>query len=87
MFAYLFAHAHVCVCTNLTGISSVSGHGADHPPPPKRRGHEKVELYLYSPSGPSWPVTGRTLPLPFISSVLSERSIYWWKKEALYTAR
>ena len=25
----------------------------------------RVELYLYSPSGPSWPVLGRTLPLPF----------------------
>ena len=32
--------------------------GVDHPPPPKRRGHERVELYLYSPSGPSWPVIG-----------------------------
>ena len=36
------------------------GRGADHPPPRKRRGHERVELYLYSPSGPSWPVLGRT---------------------------
>ena len=26
---------------------------------------ERVELYLYSPSGPSWPVLGWTLPLPF----------------------
>jgi hypothetical protein len=25
----------------------------------------RVELYLYSPSGPSWPVLGWTLPLPF----------------------
>ena len=24
----------------------------------------RVELYLYSPSGPSWLVIGRTLPLP-----------------------
>ena len=23
-----------------------------------------VELYLYSPSGPSWPVMGEPLPLP-----------------------
>ena len=37
------------------------GRGADHPPPFKCRGHERVELYLYSPSGPSWPVIGRTL--------------------------
>ena len=36
------------------------GRGTDHPPPSKRRGHERVELYLYSPSGPSWPIIGRT---------------------------
>ena len=40
------------------------GCGADHPPSSKRRGHERVELYLYSPSGPSWPVMGAPLPLP-----------------------
>ena len=32
------------------------GRGADHPPPSKCRGQERVGLYLYSPSGPSWPV-------------------------------
>ena len=37
------------------------GRGADHPPPSKCRGHERVELYLYSPSAPQWPVIGRTL--------------------------
>jgi hypothetical protein len=26
---------------------------------------KKVELYLYSPSGPSWSILGRTLPLPY----------------------
>ena len=36
------------------------GRGADHRPPSNCRGHERVELYLYSPSGPSWPVKGRT---------------------------
>ena len=30
----------------------------NHPPPSKCRGHERVGLYLYSPSGPSWPVIG-----------------------------
>jgi len=25
---------------------------------------ERVELYVYSPSGPSWTVLGRPLPLP-----------------------
>ena len=39
------------------------GRGADNPPPSKCRGHERVGLYLYSPSGPSWPVIGRTLVL------------------------
>jgi hypothetical protein len=36
------------------------GRGADHTPPSKCQGHERVELHLYSPSGPSWPVIGRT---------------------------
>jgi hypothetical protein len=36
------------------------GRGADPSPPSMCRGHERVELYLYSPSGPSWPVIGRT---------------------------
>ena len=31
-------------------------------PPPKCRGHERLVLYLHSPSGPSWPVIGRALP-------------------------
>jgi hypothetical protein len=37
-----------------------SGRGADPHPPSMCRGHERVELYLYSPSGPQWPVIGRT---------------------------
>jgi hypothetical protein len=41
------------------------GRGADHPPPSKRRGHERVELHLYSPSGPQWPVIGRTFTFTF----------------------
>jgi hypothetical protein len=35
------------------------------PTPFQRRGQERVELYLYSPSRPSRPVTGRTLPYIF----------------------
>jgi hypothetical protein len=31
---------------------------------------ERVELYLYSTSGPSWPATGRTLPLPLLNLIL-----------------
>jgi hypothetical protein len=41
------------------------GRGVDHPPSSSARVKERVQLYLYSPSGPSWPVLGRALPLPF----------------------
>ena len=34
------------------------GRGADHPPPTRAEVKERVELYLYSPSGPSWAVLG-----------------------------
>jgi hypothetical protein len=37
------------------------GRGVDHPSPSSARVKERVEIYLYSPSGPSRPVTGRTL--------------------------
>jgi len=33
-------------------------HGVDHPPPSSAEVKERVGLYLYSPSGPSWPVQG-----------------------------
>jgi hypothetical protein len=46
------------------------GRGADHPPPSKCRGHERVGLYLYSPSGPSWPVIGRTFTFTFTFTIL-----------------
>ena len=39
------------------------GLGIDHPPPSCAKVKERVELYLYSPSGPLWPVLGWTLPL------------------------
>ena len=40
------------------------GSGVNHPHPPSAEVKERVELYIYSPSGPSWCVLGRTLPLP-----------------------
>jgi hypothetical protein len=47
------------------------GRGVDHPPPSSARVKERVELHLYSPSGPSWPVLGRHLPLPISEATLS----------------
>ena len=41
------------------------GRGADHPSPSKCRGHERVGLYLYSPSGLSWPVIGTETVIKF----------------------
>jgi hypothetical protein len=34
------------------------GRGADHPPPSMAEVKERIKLYLYSSSGPSWPVLG-----------------------------
>ena len=55
---------------SLPGVKR-PGRGADPPPTSKCRGQERVGLYLYSPSGPSWPVMGAPLPLPF-SATLNE---------------
>jgi hypothetical protein len=41
------------------------GRGVDHPPPSSAEIKERVELYLYYPSGPSLPVLVWTLPLTF----------------------
>jgi len=38
------------------------GHGVDRPPPSSAEVKERVQLYLYSPSGPSWSVLEQTLP-------------------------
>jgi len=34
------------------------GSGVDHPPPSSAEVKKRVELYLYSPSGPLWPALG-----------------------------
>ena len=59
--------AHPASCTMGTGsFPGVKrpGCGADHPPPSKCRGRERVGLYLYSLSGPSWPVMGTPYSSP-----------------------
>jgi hypothetical protein len=42
--------------------------GTDHPPPSSTKVKERVELYLYSPSGSSWTVLGWALPFTFTFS-------------------
>ena len=66
--------AHPASCTMGIGSFPVGkerpGRDADHSPPSNAVGHERVELYLYSPYGPyglyraSVPVQRCTLPLP-----------------------
>ena len=40
------------------------GLGVDHPPPSRAEVEERVELYIWSPSGPSWTVLERISPSP-----------------------
>jgi hypothetical protein len=59
------SEAHPASCTMGTG--SFAGvkqqvRGTDHPPPSSAEVKERVELYLCSPSSPSWLVLGWTLP-------------------------
>jgi hypothetical protein len=44
-----------------------AGGGIDHPPPPSPEVKERVELFLYCPSGPSWRVPGWTFLWRFIT--------------------
>jgi hypothetical protein len=53
--------AYPASCTMGTGsFPGVKrpGRSVDHPPPSSAEVKERVELYLYSPYGPSWPVVG-----------------------------
>jgi hypothetical protein len=45
-----------------------AGRGVNHPLPSSAEVKERIELYLYSPSGSSWPVLGRTFYL-YITAV------------------
>ena len=65
--------AHPAPCTMGTGFfpgAKRPGRGVDHPPLSSAEVKERVGLYIYSPSGPSWSVLGRTLLLPSVRYVL-----------------
>ena len=52
---------HPAFCTVGTGpFPGVNrpGRGAEHPPPSSGKVKERLELYIYSSSGPSWPFLG-----------------------------
>ena len=70
---FKISEAHPASCTvgtrSFLGVKQ-RGCDVDHPSPSSAEVKERVELYHYSPSGPSWPVLGElyhyfTLPLYF----------------------
>jgi hypothetical protein len=52
---------------SLPGVK-LSRRGVNHSPPSNTAVEERVELYICSPSGSSWPVLGWTLPVPFLTA-------------------
>jgi len=46
------------------------GRGVEHPPPSRAEDEGRLELYICSPSGPSWPVLGWNLPLLYLSCAM-----------------
>jgi len=55
----LGAHPHSCkMGTGSFREVKRPGRGVDHPPPYSAEVKERGKLYLYSTSGPSWPVIG-----------------------------
>jgi hypothetical protein len=50
------------------------GRGVDHPPSSSTEVKERAELYLYSPSGPSWLVLGCNLHISHTGHLCS----LWW---------
>jgi hypothetical protein len=75
------------------------GRGVDHPSS-SAEVKERVELYLYSPSGPLWPVLGWTLPLLYTvlkklcheqvrnsSTGVQGRNILQYQTSAIYRVR
>ena len=65
------AHSASCImgAGSLPGVKR-PGRGVDHPPPFSAEVKERVELYPYFPSGPSWPFLGWTLPFTLFRFLL-----------------
>ena len=64
--------AHPAFYTEGTGSfpgANRPGLGADHPPPSSAEVKKRVELYVYCPSGLSWPVLGWPLPLAYVTTM------------------
>ena len=59
IYTYLGAHpaSYTMGTGSFPGVSR-PGSGVDHPTPSSTDVKERVELYLYSPSGLSWPGLG-----------------------------
>jgi hypothetical protein len=53
------------------------GSGANHPHPSSAEVKERVELYVYSPCGPLWPVPGRTLIFKLFDKEGSSVKTHW----------
>ena len=72
--------AHRVSCTLGAGFlfrgEKLPGCGVNHPLPSSSEVKEKVVLYLCSPSGPSWPVLGPTLSLPWRLVTLKNMLFY-----------
>jgi hypothetical protein len=69
--------AHPSSYTMGTGSLPVvkrPGSGIDHPPQSSAEIKERVELYIYFPSGPSWCVIGLTLSVPFLCEKLTDKN-------------
>ena len=49
------------------------GSGVNHPPQPGAEVKERIEFYFYSPSGPSWPIPGRTSLLCDVAKIKINR--------------
>jgi len=68
MYSQFMMHGqkNIKSCTMVTGSiprARQPGRGVDHTPPSSAEVKGRVELYLFSPSGSSWPVIAWTLVL------------------------